>query len=79
MLRADGTEIPAEITVTRIGVEGPPLFTAYLRDITDQKAAQALEDGRPAPAPPSSSPAVIYSAAATAIMPIPLSAKTCLS
>ncbi len=28
-VRADGTEFPVELTVTRIPVDGPPLFTAY--------------------------------------------------
>jgi adenylate cyclase len=67
VLRADGTEIPVEIAVTRIGVEGPPLYTAYLRDITDQKAAQqALEATRARLQHLlTSSPAVIYSTAAT--------------
>ena len=36
-LRADGTEFPAELAITRIPTGGPPLFTAYLRDITDRK------------------------------------------
>ena len=67
VLRADGTEITAEIAVTRIGVEGPPLYTAYLRDITDQKAAQqALESTRARLHHLlASSPTVIYSTAAT--------------
>lgn len=43
-LRADGTEFPVEIAITRIPTEGPPLFTAYLRDITERK--QAEEDLR---------------------------------
>ncbi len=37
---ADGTLITAELAVTRIPVEGPALFTAYLRDITARKQAQ---------------------------------------
>jgi PAS domain S-box-containing protein len=42
-LRADGTEIPVELAVTRISTDGPPMFTAYLRDITDRnQAEQAL-------------------------------------
>jgi PAS domain S-box-containing protein len=67
VLRADGTELPAEIAVTRIGVEGPPLYTAYLRDITDQKAAQqALEStGARLQHLLTSSPTVIYSTATT--------------
>ena len=36
-LRSDGTELPVELTVTRILVDGPPVFTAHLRDITDRK------------------------------------------
>jgi PAS domain S-box-containing protein len=39
-LRADGSEFPAELTVTRVGVEGPPIFTAYIRDITERKLAE---------------------------------------
>ncbi|MBC7851866.1 MAG: PAS domain S-box protein, partial [Pirellulaceae bacterium] len=39
-LRADGTDFPVELTVTRIPVDGPPLFTAYLRDITERKRMQ---------------------------------------
>ncbi len=39
-LRADGTEFPVELAITRIPTDGPPLFTAYLRDITDQKRAE---------------------------------------
>ena len=38
-LRADGTEFPTELMVTRIGIAGPPLFTAYMRDITERKEA----------------------------------------
>src|SRR4029077_11977460 len=39
-LRADGTEFPVELAITRISGEGPPLFTAYLRDITERKRAE---------------------------------------
>ena len=39
-LRADGTEFPVELAITRISTDGPPLFTAYLRDITEQKRAE---------------------------------------
>jgi PAS domain S-box-containing protein len=39
-LRADGTEFPIELTITRIPTEGPPLFTAYLRDISDLQRAE---------------------------------------
>jgi PAS domain S-box-containing protein len=40
-LRKDGTEFPVELTITRIGLPGPPTFTGYLRDITDRKRADA--------------------------------------
>jgi PAS domain S-box-containing protein len=40
-MRADGTEFPVELTITRINVPSPPLFTGYLRDITDRKRAVA--------------------------------------
>jgi PAS domain S-box-containing protein len=37
----NGAEFPVELTITRIGLPGPPTFTGYLRDITDRKAAEA--------------------------------------
>ena len=40
-MRADGSEFPVELTITRIDVPGPPTFAGYLRDITDRKAAVA--------------------------------------
>jgi PAS domain S-box-containing protein len=40
-MRADVTTFPVELTITRIGVPGPPTFTGYLRDITERKAAEA--------------------------------------
>jgi len=36
-LRADGTEFPVELAITAIPGEGHPVFTAYLRDITERK------------------------------------------
>jgi PAS domain S-box-containing protein len=36
-VRADGSEFLVELSVTRIATEGAPLFTAYLRDITERK------------------------------------------
>ncbi|CAN5147445.1 hypothetical protein BH23VER1_BH23VER1_34110 [soil metagenome] len=36
-LRADGSEFPVELTVARIPVDGPPIFTAFLRDITERR------------------------------------------
>jgi PAS domain S-box-containing protein len=46
-LRADGSEFPVEVTVTRVDVPGPPVFTGYVRDITDRKRIQEeLVQGR---------------------------------
>ncbi len=44
-VRSDGSEFPAEFAVTQIESDGPPLFTAYVRDITERrKAEQQLHD-----------------------------------
>jgi diguanylate cyclase (GGDEF)-like protein/PAS domain S-box-containing protein len=40
-LRADGTEFPAELAISRVDVPGPPLFTACIRDISDSADAEA--------------------------------------
>ena len=40
-LHADGHEFPIELAITRIEGAGPPLFTAYLRDISERKRAEA--------------------------------------
>lgn len=39
-LRADGSEFPAELTVTRVEGKEPSLFTASLRDITERVRAE---------------------------------------
>ena len=39
-LRADGSEFPAELAITRIPLGGPPSFTGYLRDITERKQSE---------------------------------------
>jgi diguanylate cyclase (GGDEF)-like protein/PAS domain S-box-containing protein len=36
-IRADGSEFPIELSLTRLPSEGPPAFTAFLRDITTQR------------------------------------------
>ena len=41
-MRADGSEFPVELTITRIEVPGPPTFTGHLRDITARRQ-QELE------------------------------------
>src|SRR6266542_2236183 len=40
-VRADGTEFPVELAITRVELPGPPVFTAYLRDLTDRKRIEA--------------------------------------
>jgi PAS domain S-box-containing protein len=40
-LHKNGAQFPVELTITRIGLPGPPTFTGYLRDITDRKEAEA--------------------------------------
>lgn len=41
-IRKDGTEFPVEVAVVRIRSDGPPVFTGYIRDITERrKAAEA--------------------------------------
>ena len=43
--RADGSEFPVELAITRVALDGPPLFTGYLRDITERKRSEdALRD-----------------------------------
>ncbi len=39
-IRADGSEFPIELAISRIPLEGPPSFTGYLRDITERKRAE---------------------------------------
>jgi len=39
-VRADGSEFPVELAISRIQLEGPPSFTGYLRDITERKLAE---------------------------------------
>jgi PAS domain S-box-containing protein len=40
-MRADGSEFPVELAITRINLPGPPMFTGYLRDITERKRTEA--------------------------------------
>ena len=40
-VRAGGGEFPVEVAITRINADGPPLFTGYVRDISDRKRAEA--------------------------------------
>jgi two-component system, LuxR family, sensor kinase FixL len=38
-LRRDGSQFPAEVVVVRIASEGAPVFTGYIRDITERRQA----------------------------------------
>jgi PAS domain S-box-containing protein len=42
-IRADGSEFPVELAVVVIGRQGPPLFTAYLRDLTERRLAEEAQ------------------------------------
>jgi two-component system cell cycle sensor histidine kinase/response regulator CckA len=39
--RADGSVFPAELTMTRVAGQSPGLFTAFVRDLTQRKQAEA--------------------------------------
>ena len=39
-LRADGTEFPIEMVIQPLGVSGRDQFAAYIRDLTEQRAAE---------------------------------------
>jgi two-component system cell cycle sensor histidine kinase/response regulator CckA len=39
-MRKDGSEFPAELSISRINREGPPFFTGEVRDLTEQKRIQ---------------------------------------
>ena len=41
-LRADGQEVPVEVTVTRVDDPGQLLFTAYIRDISDRRRSEQI-------------------------------------
>ena len=43
VMRSNGHEFPAEIAIAKVLVHGRPLFTAYLRDLTESKRAQRLQ------------------------------------
>lgn len=45
-MRKDGSEFPVELAITRVDLPGPPVFTGYVRDITDRKRfEQELREG----------------------------------
>jgi diguanylate cyclase (GGDEF)-like protein/PAS domain S-box-containing protein len=39
-MRSDGSQFPAELAIARVELPGPPAFTACIRDISDQRAAE---------------------------------------
>jgi len=41
-MRADGSEFPVELAISRILIDGKPMFTAYLRDITERQQAERI-------------------------------------
>src|SRR5207245_46023 len=45
-MRADGSEFPSELAIVRVDIPGPPVFTAYLRDISERKRSEALAGGQ---------------------------------
>ena len=45
-LRADGSEFPVELAISRVQYEGPPLFTGYVRDISEQTRSKAVSAGQ---------------------------------
>ena len=41
-MRADGTEFPVEMSISRIVIDGKPMFTGYMRDITERQEAERI-------------------------------------
>jgi PAS domain S-box-containing protein len=39
-MRSDGREFPVELTITQIDLPGSPVFTGFIRDITERKLAE---------------------------------------
>ena len=66
-MHADGREIPVELTITRIDVPGPPMYTGYVRDITDRlERERELRRARArGSSPPPTRPAGGWSATST--------------
>lgn len=42
--RADGSEFPAELAVSRVDHDGAPAFVGFLRDLSDAKRAEGLRN-----------------------------------
>jgi PAS domain S-box-containing protein len=41
-LRADGSEVAVEVSITRMPGEGPPSFSGFVRDITERRTAEEM-------------------------------------
>jgi PAS domain S-box-containing protein len=39
-VRADGSEFPVELSISRVGTQSPPTFTGFVRDVTERKRAE---------------------------------------
>src|SRR5262249_62043014 len=39
--RADRTEFPAEIAIARVPLPGPPMYTAFVRDLSHRRQVEA--------------------------------------
>jgi PAS domain S-box-containing protein len=39
-MRADGSEFPMELAISRVSVDGAPVFTGYVRDLTERKDSE---------------------------------------
>ncbi|MDQ4130672.1 MAG: SpoIIE family protein phosphatase [Actinomycetota bacterium] len=42
-MRADGSEFPVELAITRIALDGPPTFSGYVRDISQRKREERAQ------------------------------------
>ncbi len=45
-IRKDGTEFPVELTITQVGLAGPPMFMGHVRDITERRSSANLLERR---------------------------------
>ncbi len=43
-MRADGTEMPVELAVTRVEAQVPPLFTAFVRDTSERRQIERMRE-----------------------------------
>lgn len=43
-MRRDGSSFPCELAISRVPLPGPPTFTAYLRDLTDQRRLRSTQE-----------------------------------